>query len=116
MANVFSPRQILISLLVVVFGACSVAASDANVLRDSLGAGGNVQEAQLLLDGDNFGSPGARRVLLAGKKGGHSKGGHSKGGHSKGGHSKGGHSKGGHKSKGGHSNKGGHSKKKGYGR
>jgi len=36
--NVFSPRQVLLALLVAVFGACSAAASHADILRD-LGSG-----------------------------------------------------------------------------
>ena len=71
-SNVFSPRGVLLAFLVVIFSACSAAASDARLLHDlDGGATRSLQEASL--DGVND-LTGARRVLL--KKGnGGSKGG-----------------------------------------
>ena len=64
-SNVFSPRGVLLAFLVVIFSACSAAASDARLLHDlDGGATRSLQEASL--DGVND-LTGARRVLL--KKG-----------------------------------------------
>jgi hypothetical protein len=65
--NVFSPRGVLLAFLVVIFSACSAAASDARLLHDlDGGATRSLQEASL--DGVND-LTGARRVLLKKGKG-----------------------------------------------
>ena len=110
--NVFSPRQVLLALLVAVFGACSAAASHADILRD-LGSGDSVQEANTLLDADGFDSFSSPHRVLLGMKG-NKGGGHSKGGYKSKGGWGGGHSKGGHSKKGGAKKKGGGHKGGGY--
>lgn len=94
-SNVFSPRGVLLAFLVVIFSACSAAASDARLLHG--GATRSLQEASL--DGDND-VPGARRVLLKKERG-------ERGGNGK-------HNGGNHKDRGGnHKDRGGnHNKKK----
>ena len=71
--NVFSPRGVLLAFLVVIFSACSAAASDARLLHDlDGGATRSLQEASL--DGVND-LTGARRVLLKKGNGGRTGGG-----------------------------------------
>ena len=72
-SNVFSPRGVLLAFLVVIFSACSAAASDARLLHDlDGGATRSLQEASL--DGVND-LTGARRVLLKKGHGGSTGGG-----------------------------------------
>ena len=72
-SNVFSPRGVLLAFLVVIFSACSAAASDARLLHDlDGGATRSLQEASL--DGVND-LTGARRVLLKKGNGGRTGGG-----------------------------------------